>query len=152
MEMDLLQVSFALGFILAFAIYIIAYFSGKGTLQIRTNVLLIGILVLIVFFFPFQVGWWPLIRLGSIMYVCVLLTSSILTTIGDLLTNVYENSFIPERMRRINQVLYIGCTLLFILLILWGRDSVIQFSYTIFMRILFACLGLLLALKLLIKP
>ncbi|HJM69053.1 MAG TPA: hypothetical protein QGF02_03845 [Candidatus Babeliales bacterium] len=151
MGIDLLQVSFAIGFVLAFFIYVIAYFSGKGSLQIRTNVLLIGILVLIVTFSPFQVHWWQVIRLGSIMYVCILLISNILRSVGLLLTDLYENSFIPERMRRINQGLYIGSLALFILLIMWGNPQVISASYTVFVRILFACLGLLLALMLLRK-
>ncbi|OGB97589.1 hypothetical protein A3F06_03595 [candidate division TM6 bacterium RIFCSPHIGHO2_12_FULL_36_22] len=151
MGLDLLQVSFAIGFILAFFIYVIAYFSGKGSLQIRTNVLLIGILVLIVTFSPFQVQWWQVIRLGSIMYVCILLVSSILRSVGLLLTDLYENSFIPERMRRINQGLYIGSLIIFILVIMWGNPHVINASYTVFVRILFACLGLLLALMLLRK-
>jgi len=151
MNIDLLQVSFAVGFVLAFVIYLIAFFSGKGTLQIRTNVLLIGLLVLVVTFFPFQVPWWQVVRLGSIMYVCILLISSILESIGALLTDLYENSFIPERMRRIRQGLYLGFGVLFLLVMVGGSMTIITMTFTIFMRILFVCLGLLLALKLLKK-
>lgn len=151
MAIDLLQLSFAVGFILALIIYLMAYFSGKKDIKIRSNVLLIGVVVLVVTFFPFQIPWWQLVRLGAVLYVCVLLLSNIFTSVGALLTDVYENSFIPERMRRINQLLYVGALLIFLLFLFFGKETAVVWGYTVFIRVLFACLGLLLALKLLKK-